>query len=154
MGVGSAPERDNQAMYNTSILIDFRPLWRKPGWQMSEETQPPQDEQVDLLVVIILAPEQVGELSNKLVQNGYRFTLVNTSGGVFESGAIFMLVGIPRQKNDDLLGIIKAVCHTRVRFVPTGESFAIPGGLPPIMIQAEVGSAFVYTLDVDHYEYF
>ncbi len=120
---------------------------------MTEENQSPQ-EQVDLLVTIILASEQVSELSNRLVQSGFRFTLVNTSGGVFQSGATCMLVGISTGKYDELMEIIDSVCHTRLRFVPASDNFILPGGLPPVMIQAQVGSAYVYTLAVEHYEFF
>jgi uncharacterized protein YaaQ len=52
------------------------------------------------------------------------------------------------------MNIIDSVCHTRLRFVPAGENFMLPGGLPPVMIQAQVGSAYVYTLEVEHYEFF
>ena len=50
--------------------------------------------------------------------------------------------------------LIELVCHTRTRFVPASGNFSMPEGMPPVMIQAQVGSAYVYTLEVEHYEYF
>jgi uncharacterized protein YaaQ len=84
----------------------------------------------------------------------FRFSLVNTSSGVFQSGAIFMLVGIAAHQHNELAALIESVCHTRVRFVPAAGNILLPEGLPPLMIQAQTGSAYVYTLEVDHYEAF
>ncbi len=112
------------------------------------------DEQVDRLVVIILASEQVGELSNRLVKKGYRLTLVNTSSGFMQAGSTCLLVGINHGREDDLIGLIGSVCRTHRQFIPAGGTFSLPGGLPPLMIEAEVGSAYVFTLEVEQYEFF
>lgn len=112
------------------------------------------EEHVDLMVVIILSSEQVGELSSKLLKHGYRLTLVNTSGGFMQAGSTCLLVGIHNGRQDDLFNLIGSVCKTHRQFIPAGGNFNLPGGLPPLMIEAEVGSAYVYTLEVEHYEYF
>ena len=102
-------------MYNrkNSVMVLLVPIQRESGWEMTEENQTPQ-EQVDLLVAIILASEQVGELiQSNWYKTAIRFTLVNTSGGVFQTGSTCMLVGIPTQLHADLMDMIETVCHTR-----------------------------------------
>jgi uncharacterized protein YaaQ len=120
---------------------------------MNEEKHTP-EERVDLLVLVVLASEQVGELSSKLVKNGYRITLVNTSGGFMQTGATCLLVGIPSARFDDLEKLIGSVCHTHRQYIPTGAHLGFTDTLPPMMIEAEVGSAYIYTLEVEHYEFF
>ena len=120
---------------------------------MTGVKQPPH-ELVDRLIVIILASEQVGEISSKLVKHGYRLTLVTTTGGFMQAGSTCLLVGIRKDQEDNLMNLIGSVCRTHRQFIPAGGSFNIPGGLPPLMIEAEVGSAYVYSLEVEHYEFF
>ncbi len=118
------------------------------------ETNPSPNEQVDQLVLIIVSDEQAGTLCGELIKHGFRLTLVNIKGGFIQAGSTFLLVGIHSPRHQDLLDVIGSVCHTHNEFIPTGGPFGAPGGLPPLIIEAEVGSAYVYTMDVERYEQF
>ncbi|GAP07138.1 uncharacterized protein conserved in bacteria [Anaerolinea thermolimosa] len=112
------------------------------------------EEQVDLLVVVFLASEQVSELSGALIKNNFRVTLVNASGGLLQSGITCLFIGINRSRYDVLIELIGSICHTHRRFIPAGSTLAIPESFPPLMIEVEVGAAHVFTLEVEHYETF
>ncbi len=120
---------------------------------MAEESKSA-DERVDLLVIVFLASEQAGELSSALLKSKFRMTLVNASGGFLQTGITCMFVGTLRERYAELLNLIETICHTRRRFIPAGNAFVLPEAMPPIMVEAEVGAAHVFTLEVEHYEYF
>lgn len=112
------------------------------------------NEPVNRLVIIILADEQVSELSKKLIEKRFRVTVVTTSGGYFVSGTTCLLVGIHDTRHEELIHLIEVVCRTRRRFIPASGEMTFIEGLPPMMIEAQIGSASVYTLEVEHYEVF
>jgi uncharacterized protein YaaQ len=111
-------------------------------------------EGTDQLVFVVVSDEQVGELSSELVKNGFRLTMVKTNGGFIQVGSTCLIVGISSQKYDRLVEIIGVVCKTRRKYIPTQGPVGMPEGLPMFMIEAEVGSAYVYRVDVDHFEQF
>jgi len=120
---------------------------------LPDENQSTQ-EQVDLLVIVFLASEQVSELSGALIKDNFRVTLVNASGGLLQSGITCLFIGIHRSRYDALIELIGSICHTHRRFIPAGSTLALPESFPPLMVEVEVGAAHVFTLEVEHYETF
>lgn len=120
----------------------------------SNDPQAQTDASINQLVIVALAEGEAGGLIKTLIQHHYRCTLVNASGGWAGSAEVFVLVGISNEQHNDLLELIGSVCGTHRQFVPARGSFFMPDGLPPLMIEAEIGSAQVYTLAVDRYEAF
>lgn len=115
-------------------------------------------QKVNILVVVVVDRDNLGEVTHRLVKSRFYFTRVDTRGGLLEAAEECLLVGIPDSRLDDLLALISTVCQTRRVFVPA--NFAIPsygsdlvqGG--PVMIEAEKGGATVYILGVDRFEQF
>jgi uncharacterized protein YaaQ len=110
-------------------------------------------EKVDQLVLVVVSEEQAGELGKKLVAEGFRFTIISASSGLLPSGTSCLMLGTHSSLYDRLEKLIEKVCKTRRRFIPAGQ-FGVSEGLPLSMIEAEVGSASVYTLPLDLYEVF
>jgi uncharacterized protein YaaQ len=108
----------------------------------------------DQLVFVVVSDEQVGELSSELVKNGFRLTMVKPHEGFIQVGSTCLLVGIPSTRYGPLTEIIETICKTRRKYIPTHGPVGMPEGLPMFMIEAEVGSAYVYRLDVDYFEQF
>jgi len=115
---------------------------------------PPSTENVDQLVLIVVPDEQAGELGKKLVSEGFRLTVISASNGFLPSGTSCLMLGIYSGDNSRLMSLVDSVCKTRVRYIPASNQFGVAGGLPLTMIEAEVGSANVYVLPVEFYEYF
>jgi len=120
---------------------------------MPENTKPT-DEHVDQLILVVVAEEQAGELGKKLVADGFRFTIISASSGFLPAGTSCLMLGIHSDRSADLMKLIENVCKTRRRYIPAQGQFGLAGGLPMAMIEAEVGSADIYILPVESYEFF
>jgi len=116
--------------------------------------QGPSTEKVDQLVMVVVPDEQAGELGKKLVAEGFRFTVISASNGLLPAGTSCLMLGIDSADNRHLMQVVEKVCRTRRRYIPANSQFGVAEGLPLNMIEAEVGSANVYALAVDYYEYF
>lgn len=106
---------------------------------------------VDQLAIITAFETQVSTLIERLTREGFYVTQVNTSGGLLYEARISLLVGLSHGRLPDLLTHLREDCETQVRFVSTaGEGFVLAS--QPMMLEAEVGGAMVYVLDVEHFE--
>lgn len=114
----------------------------------------PSDERVDQLILVVVAEEQAGELGKKLVAEGYRFTIISASNGFLPAGTKCLMLGIDSSRTPGLMKLVESVCKTRRRYIPAHSQFGVAEGLPLSMIEAEVGSADVYILPIESYEYF
>jgi uncharacterized protein YaaQ len=117
--------------------------------QPSESSDP-----VDQLVLAVVSDEQAGLLAKKLVADGFRFTIITASNGLLPAGTTCLMLGIQSARGSRLMKLVESVCKTRRTYVPTQGQMGIPGGLPTLMIEAEVGSASLYVLPVETYEVF
>lgn len=113
----------------------------------------PMDEHVDQLIVLIVSDERAGALGKRVAKQGFRFTLVQASG-LLQAGTTCMLLGISSARYAELLQLVEKVCKTRSAFIPSQGQFVLPEGLPPMMIEAQVGSALVFSLPIERYEIF
>jgi uncharacterized protein YaaQ len=107
----------------------------------------------DRLVVIIASIEQAHQLSQELVQHNFFFTRVDNASGLIVDAAVCLLVGIPASRMPTLTRLIKECCEPRLKFIPArlaNQAMQIP----PVMIEAQVGGATVYTFEVEHFERF
>lgn len=111
-------------------------------------------ERVDQLMLVVVTEEQAGELGKRLVAGGYRFTIISASNGFLPAGTSCLMLGIDSARIPGLRKLIESVCKTRRRYIPANNQFGVAEGLPLSMIEAEVGSADIFILPVDYYEYF
>jgi len=108
-------------------------------------------EVVNQLVIATTASMQAGPLTERLVRDGFYVTQVNSSGGLLYEATVSLLIGLDKRRLARVLTHIRECCPTRRRFVPTYIE-------PPVfeaqsmMIEADVGGAKVYVLDVEYFE--
>ncbi len=108
---------------------------------------------IDLLVVVIVSGEQVGKLAQQLVKHQFYFTRVDSTGGMNPESSVFLLVGIDSSRKPALIKLIERCCQPRERYIPTGVgNFTFDAR--SAMIEAQVGGALIYTVDVEHFERF
>jgi uncharacterized protein YaaQ len=108
---------------------------------------------IDLLFIISVANEQAGELSQRLVRAGFYFTRVESSGGLLEKSTVSLLVGIPADRREALMKLVRACCSTRRTYITARSEQPLIQG-QPLMIEAEISGATISVLEVDHFEQF
>jgi len=104
---------------------------------------------IDRLVIAVVSSQDVGDLAQQLIHNGFYFTRVTSHGGLLSDEIVSLLVGINNSRHQALLDLIGRCCHTRVKYVPAIDNSAFQG--QPLMIEAEVGGAIIYTCEVEQF---
>ena len=105
---------------------------------------------VNQLVFVTVAGEQVSELTNRLIGDGFHVTQIDR-GGLFQEPPVSLLIGLDRTDLPRLLTRLRECCRIQRRFIPTQAETAWIEGLG-MMIEAEVGGATIYALDVERFE--
>jgi uncharacterized protein YaaQ len=106
---------------------------------------------INLLVILILDQDQLNDLTRKLVSSRFYFTQVNSAGGFLQRATVTLLVGINNNRYDELMEEVRSCCMRRIMYVPTQME---PNLLQsqPLMIEAEMGGAVVFALDIERFE--
>jgi uncharacterized protein YaaQ len=112
-----------------------------------------QDTLTDRLVVVVASIEQTNQLSQELIQHHFYFTRIDNASGLIVDAVVCLLVGIHHSRTSTLTRLIKECCEPRLKFIPARLSNQAMQ-IPPVMIEAQVGGATVYTFEVEHFERF
>jgi uncharacterized protein YaaQ len=106
---------------------------------------------IDQLFLITVMGEQAAELSQRLTQDGFHITEITSSGGLLQETQVFYLVGFSRARQAHLLHHIRECCRRQRRYIPAhleGSASLFHAAI----IEAEVGGAVVFALDVERFE--
>jgi uncharacterized protein YaaQ len=106
---------------------------------------------INQLVIANVAGSQAGELTDRLTRNGFYVTQVDSGGGILYEATTTLLIGLGAEHLPQLLKHVRECCHTRRRYVPAHVEAPLLE-IQPMMIEAEVGGATVYTLNVERFE--
>jgi uncharacterized protein YaaQ len=106
---------------------------------------------INQLVIANVAGSQAGELTDRLTRNGFYVTQVDSSGGILYEATTTLLIGLDEEHLPQLLENVRECCHTRRRYVPAHVEAPMLE-VQPMMIEAEVGGATIYTLNVERFE--
>ena len=105
------------------------------------------------LLVCVVNQDDTSPLMDALTVDGYRATVISTTGGLLRQGNATLLIGVSDEDVGNTLEIIQANCHTRVAYAnplpPTTELGALHAPMP---IEVQVGGAVVFVLDVERSE--
>lgn len=110
---------------------------------------------INTLVIINVSGDQMQELTRQLVEKDFHFTQIDSSGGILHVLTNSLLVGIERQRYQELKELLYACCQRRRTHIAAETQMDIhlhPG--QPIIIEAEVGGATINTMDVEFFEQF
>jgi uncharacterized protein YaaQ len=119
--------------------------------QQCEGKQMMTNQDIDLLVLAIVASQSVNDLTQELVKHAFYFTRVDSSGGLLGEARVSLLIGINQSRTQALLDIIQERCQTRLTYIPAHVEATLRQG-QPFMIEAEVGGAKIYIFKVEHFE--
>lgn len=104
------------------------------------------------LVIAIVQDEDAHDLIEVLTDNGHRVTKLATTGGFLKSGNTTLMIGIEKDKIDQVTAIIEQVCKTRKQVITTPSSAAGTSGVyVPYPVEVKVGGATVFIVDVDKF---
>lgn len=105
------------------------------------------------LVVAIVHNEDAGTLVDALLQEEYRATRLQSSGGFLKQSNSTVIVGADEDKVEAVLEIVRANCTSRTQVVNPMPPIMEPGEFfMPYPLEVEVGGATVFVLPVERFE--
>jgi uncharacterized protein YaaQ len=106
---------------------------------------------VNQLVIATVAGSQAEVLTDRLTRDRFYVTRIDSTGGFLHEATFSLLIGLDKARLPHLLERVRECCHTRRRFIPAHVEAPLLE-IQPMMIEAEVGGATVYVLDVERFE--
>lgn len=105
------------------------------------------------LVIAVVQDKDHRKVTEALLEQGYKFTIVASTGGLLREGNVTFLIGIEPEQVDKVIDVIGAHSKTREQLVnvfpPTIEPI---GTCIPSPVKVQVGGATVFVLDVERFE--
>lgn len=106
---------------------------------------------VDQLIIATVSGARSGALTDRLTSDGFYVTRVDSSGGILYEATVSLLIGLEKARLPRLLEHVRECCCTRRRFIPAHVEAPLLE-VQPVMIEAEVGGATIYALDIERFE--
>jgi len=103
-----------------------------------------------LLLLAIVQSEDAPDLAKKLTGQGLRLTQINSTGGLFGSGSVALLLGIDEGDYDSVLDAILATCKTRTKHI-SAVATPEPTFFFFTPMEVEVGGAVVFGVPVERF---
>ena len=105
------------------------------------------------LVVAVVQDDDSAELIDRLVKGKFSTTKLASTGGFLKEGNTTLMVGVPNEQVEEVIGVIKEVCQSRRQVFsapmpPTGSA----GVFISYPIDVVVGGATIFVLDIDRFE--
>jgi uncharacterized protein YaaQ len=110
---------------------------------------------IDTLVILYITNEQIDELTKKLNAKRFYFTRIASSGGFLNYPNSSLLVGISKDRLDELKTLVKQCCQRRTTHIAAQTHIeSYPHHSAPVIVEAEVGGAIFHTVPVEYFEQF
>jgi uncharacterized protein YaaQ len=78
------------------------------------------------------------------------FRIRQLAGGVFQEPTVVLLIGLNKSRLSSLMEIVREDCQPHPQYIPAHVNVQ-PGSAPFPMIEAQVGGALVYLMNVDRF---
>jgi uncharacterized protein YaaQ len=102
------------------------------------------------LLVAVVQSEDAPILSKHLVEHDLRLTQINSSGGLFGSGNVVLLLGVDDARYGDVIHAIELTCKTRIKHV-NAAAMPEPFYFSFMPLEVEVGGAVVFGMPVERF---
>lgn len=104
------------------------------------------------LVIAIVQDDDSADLVDILTEANFRVTKLATTGGFLKAGNTTLMIGVEKEKVDEVLSLIEETCKTREQIVSTPSPMAGTSGVyVPYPIEVQVGGATIFVVDVDKF---
>ena len=108
---------------------------------------------INQLSLLVISGKQAGDLMQELTRNDFYYTIIDNTGSMLQEPVVCLLVGLSNTRMDVLEQLVRIYCQPQKEYIPAQVN--IPPGLPSFqMIEAQMGGAIVYTLEVERFEQF
>ncbi|MGQ9457677.1 MAG: cyclic-di-AMP receptor [Anaerolineae bacterium] len=107
------------------------------------------------LIMAVVNSDDSRDLVDRLVREGFRATVISTTGGFLREGNATVLVGTEDEQVPQVMKALRECCHTRTQYVNPLPPVLEPGELyMPSPVEVQVGGATVFVLNVERFEKF
>lgn len=103
-----------------------------------------------ILLVAVVQSEDAPVLSKHLIEHDLRLTQINSSGGLFGSGNVVLLLGVDNARYSDVIHAIEQTCKTRIKHV-NAAAMPEPFYFSFMPLEVEVGGAVVFGVPVERF---
>ncbi|AOT70289.1 cyclic-di-AMP receptor [Geosporobacter ferrireducens] len=105
------------------------------------------------LIIAIVHDEDTHNVMEKLTDQAYRVTKLASTGGFLRAGNTTLLVGVEKEKVQDVIETIKATCKNRKEIAPAAAPMMGASGVfMSYPVEVQVGGATIFVLDVEQFE--
>ena len=105
---------------------------------------------INELVIVSVSGEQASGLTHRLRGEGFYFTQLDSWGSLLEEATVCLLIGLNEARMPALLALIRECCQVHRQFIPARLDASMLQ-VQPVMIEAEVGGASIYTFAVERF---
>ncbi len=105
------------------------------------------------LIFAIVNRDDANAVTQALAKKGFSSTRLSTVGGFLMAGNVTVLVGVPEEKVQPVLDVIKEHSHARKQVIPATTDMS-GGYYPSATVEVTVGGATIFVVDVDRFERF
>jgi uncharacterized protein YaaQ len=106
---------------------------------------------INQLAILVVSGYQSEELMQRMVEQRFSFTKIDSSGGMLNEPAVCLLVGLNSTRLPTLVELVQKCCQPYTQYIPT--QLNSQSGYPSMsMIEAQVGGALIYTINVERFE--
>jgi uncharacterized protein YaaQ len=106
---------------------------------------------LDRVVLLMITGSRADLLTRQLNEENFRFTLINSSGGVLQESMVCLMIGFHHERMQALLDIIRNFGRSYIKFIPTQAMLPMEQAALP-MVEAQMGGAEIYMMNVDRFE--
>ena len=101
----------------------------------------------------IIHNEDSRTLLDRLGRRGYPVTVTSTSGGYLRSANTTIYCGVDDQDVEEVLGVIRDTCASRVQYVTPLPPVMEPGEVNiPTPVEKQVGGGAIFITDIEYFE--
>jgi uncharacterized protein YaaQ len=105
------------------------------------------------LIFAIVQDEDTDALTEALIEAGYRFTKISTTGSFLRTGNTSLMIGVEDAGTAGVLDILRKTCRRRTQIAVPYSPALEPGLLyMPENFEVEVGGAVVFVANVARFE--
>ena len=105
------------------------------------------------LIVAIVQDEDVDNLTDALIRDGFRVTRTGSTGSFLRMGNSSLMIGIDDAQVPQVVAIIRRICRRRKQMAVPYSPALEPGLLyMPENFEVEVGGAVVFVADIERFE--
>lgn len=105
----------------------------------------------DRLVLLMISGSQSDVLMKQLTEADFRFTLINSTGGLLQEAMICLMIGFSHERLPALLDVLHSSGRTYKKFIPTQGMLPMEQAALPMM-EAQLGGATIFMLNVERFE--